>query len=119
VEKGDTQTQADRLAERIVAYRVFEDDSGRMNLDVRKVGGGVLLVSQFTLAANTDKGNRAGFDPAAPPEVARELFDRLVDGVAASGVPIGTGRFGAHMQVELTNDGPVTFSLRTPPSRPG
>jgi D-tyrosyl-tRNA(Tyr) deacylase len=115
VEQQDTPAQARRLAERLLAYRVFEDAAGRMNLDVRAAGGGLLLVPQFTLAAHTDSGNRPSFSDAAQPELARTLFDELVAAVCQQHAPVATGRFGAHMAVSLVNDGPVTFWLRVPP----
>lgn len=116
VEKGDTEAQADRLLQRVLAYRIFEDDEGRMNLNLRQSGGELLLVSQFTLAADTNKGNRPGFSHAAEPEEGRRLFDYLLDAARRELGDVPSGRFGAHMQVELINDGPVTFSLRVPPS---
>lgn len=115
VEKGDAETQAERLLERLLAYRMFPDEEGRMNLDLRQAGGELLLVSQFTLAASTDQGNRPGFSSAAPPEEGRRLFDYLVERARAVFGHCETGRFGAHMQVRLVNDGPVTFWLRVPP----
>ncbi len=115
VQRGDTQTQAERLLERLLAYRVFPDEHDRMNLSVVDVGGGLLLVPQFTLAADTRKGNRAGFSTAATPEEGRRLFDYLVSRARECHPEVATGRFGAHMQVELTNDGPVTFLLAVPP----
>jgi D-tyrosyl-tRNA(Tyr) deacylase len=111
VQRDDTEAAADRLAERLVAYRVFADEAERMNRSVRDVGGSVLLVPQFTLAADTSSGLRPSFSSAAPPSRGAELFERLVAGVQASGVTLACGRFGAHMQVTLTNDGPVTFWL--------
>jgi D-tyrosyl-tRNA(Tyr) deacylase len=117
VENGDASGQAIRLAERIVSYRMFPDDQDRMNLNVEQAGGGVLLVPQFTLAANTDKGNRASFASAAHPELGQELFEEVVRAVENRGLPTATGEFGANMQVELTNDGPVTFWLRVRPER--
>jgi D-tyrosyl-tRNA(Tyr) deacylase len=115
VEKGDTEAQADRLLDRIVAYRMFPDADGKMNLDLRQAGGQLLLVSQFTLAANTNKGNRASFTSAAAPAEGRRLFDRLVRRAVAELGDCATGEFGAHMQVKLVNDGPVTFRLRAAP----
>ncbi len=115
VERGDGDAQAGRLAERLAGYRVFPDDAGRMNRSVADIGGAMLLVPQFTLAANTDKGMRASFATAAEPEHGRELFDALVSHVRAAGVAVETGRFGADMQVALVNDGPVTFHLRAAP----
>lgn len=116
VEKGDSEAQADRLLQRILAYRIFADDSGRMNLDLRQVQGELLLVSQFTLAANTNKGNRPSFTPAAEPEEGRRLFNYLLDSARNELGTVPTGRFGAYMHVSLVNDGPVTFNLRVPPS---
>jgi D-tyrosyl-tRNA(Tyr) deacylase len=113
VQREDTESDADRLLERLLTYRIFADDEGRMNRDVRAVGGGVLLVSQFTLAADTRSGTRPGFSTAAAPERARELFDYLVALARAAHPDIGTGEFGADMQVSLVNDGPVTFWLGT------
>lgn len=115
VEKGDTQEQADRLLQRIVSYRIFEDDSGRMNLNLRQAGGQLLLVSQFTLAANTNSGNRPSFTPAAEPAEGRRLFDYLLQCARRELGDVPSGSFGAYMQVRLVNDGPVTFSLRVPP----
>lgn len=112
VERGDGERQAKRLAERLVQYRVFADESGRMNRDVREAGGAVLLVPQFTLAADTRKGNRPGFSRAADPVAGRHLFERLASEVRRAGVEAGTGRFGADMRVRLTNEGPVTFWLQ-------
>ena len=116
VEAGDDTDQADRLAERILAYRVFADDAGKMNLDVTRVAGGVLLVPQFTLAADTRKGNRPGFSTAAAPAEGKRLFDRLVARARQRYAAIQTGVFGADMKVRLVNDGPVTFRLRVPPA---
>ena len=112
VEREDGQEQAERLASRLVAYRVFADAAGKMNRSVRDVGGALLLVPQFTLAADTSGGLRPSFSRAAPPEAGARLFDALVAAVAAAGVPHACGRFGADMQVTLTNDGPVTFWLQ-------
>jgi D-tyrosyl-tRNA(Tyr) deacylase len=113
VQKGDEERAVERLSERLLAYRVFPDETGRMNLSVRDVGGGLLLVPQFTLAADTRKGTRASFTAAAPPEVGRRLFELLVDRTSTVHHPVETGRFGADMQVSLVNDGPVTFWLET------
>jgi D-tyrosyl-tRNA(Tyr) deacylase len=115
VERGDGTAQARRLAERLLGYRVFPDDDGRMNLGVRDIGGALLLVPQFTLAADTAKGMRPGFGAAADPETGAALFAELVRAASAGGLPVETGVFGAHMQVHLVNDGPVTFQLRVPP----
>jgi D-aminoacyl-tRNA deacylase len=117
--KRDDEVAANRLLERILTYRIFPDAEGRMNLSLKEIpGGGLLLVPQFTLAADTRKGTRAGFSTAAPPEVARSLFDYLAAKARATQVPVSTGIFGANMQVCLTNDGPVTFWLETPPPAP-
>lgn len=115
VEKGDTDAQAERLLQRILAYRIFEDNEGRMNLDLRQSGGELMLVSQFTLAADTNKGNRPSFSHAAEPGEGRRLFDYLLAAARRELGEVPSGRFGAHMQVELINDGPVTFWLRVPP----
>lgn len=112
VERGDGPQTAERLAERLLAYRVFPDAQGRMNLSVREAGGALLLVPQFTLAADTAKGNRPGFSRAADPELGQRLFGALARACEAGGVVPALGRFGAHMQVSLVNDGPVTLSLR-------
>ena len=116
VEKGDTEVQADRLLQRILSYRIFEDETGRMNLSLRQTGGQLMLVSQFTLAANTNSGNRPSFTPAAEPVVGRRLFDYLLGNARRETGDVATGSFGDHMQVSLVNDGPVTFSLRVPPT---
>ena len=113
VEPGDTDALIQRMAERLLGYRVFEDASGRMNRSLADIGGGMLLVSQFTLAADTRSGMRASFTTAAPPDDARRGFDRLVEVCRQRHPPgVETGRFGAHMVVSLVNDGPVTFLLR-------
>ena len=112
VERGDSEQQADRLLERLLTYRVFPDDEGRMNRSLQDVGGGLLLVSQFTLAADTRKGTRPGFSPAAEPQEGKRLFDYLVRRAREQQSVVETGEFGAHMQVTLTNDGPVTFWLQ-------
>ncbi len=114
VEKNDTAKEADRLLERILNYRIFPDEYGRMNRSLRAINGGLLLIPQFTLAADTDTGNRPSFTGAATPEKGRELFACLRS-VADKAYP-GTqyGQFGADMQVALINDGPVTFTLRVP-----
>lgn len=113
VERADTETQADRLLERLLGYRVFPDDTGKMNLSVRDIGGGLLLVPQFTLAADTDKGMRPSFTPAADPASGQRLFEYLARAACTAHPNTQTGVFGADMQVSLTNDGPVTFWLRT------
>lgn len=115
VERDDAAREARRLAERLVGYRVFADEAGRMNRSVRDTGGSMLLVPQFTLAADTDKGLRPSFDSVAEAEHGRQLFDAVMDRVRAEGVPVEAGRFGADMRVALVNDGPVTFRLRVAP----
>lgn len=113
--RGDGEPQARRLAERAARMRFFSDEDGRMNLDVSGAGGGALVVSQFTLAADGRKGRRPSFGAAAPPEQARPLCELFTRRLRELGVPTQTGRFGASMQVELVNDGPVTFVLDEPP----
>jgi D-tyrosyl-tRNA(Tyr) deacylase len=114
-ERGDGETGADRLLERLLGYRVFSDEEGRMNRSVQDVGGGLLLVPQFTLAADTHKGSRPSFTPAAPPDLGRRLFDYLLRRARERHDPVASGEFGAHMHVSLVNDGPVTFWLQVPP----
>ncbi len=111
VQKGDTRARADRLLERLLGYRVFPDAEDKMNLSLRDIGGGLLLVSQFTLAADTNKGMRPSFSSAAPPDEGRRLFDYLVERARAAHAEVATGEFGADMRVSLSNDGPVTFWL--------
>jgi len=113
VEKEDTQKDAERLLERILNYRIFADDNDRMNLSLRDINGGLLLVPQFTLAADTRKGNRPGFISAAPPEKGQQLFGYLQDFATTIYPNVQFGQFGADMQVSLINNGPVTFTLRT------
>jgi D-tyrosyl-tRNA(Tyr) deacylase len=115
VARGDTEREADKLAERVLRYRVFADAAGRMNSSVRDVGGAALLVPQFTLAADTSGGLRPSFSSAAAPDLGAALFERFAAHVRGSGVPCACGRFGADMQVSLTNDGPVTFWLEAEP----
>ena len=109
--KGDTPPQAERLAERIIGYRLFADEEGRMNRSLAEIGGGLLLVPQFTLAAQTGRGTRASFSSAAPLEEGRVLFDQLSEACRARHATVETGVFSADMQVHLVNDGPVTFTL--------
>jgi len=111
VEQGDGFEQADWLAAKCAGLRIFDDPEGKMNLSLGDVGGEVLVVSQFTLLANTDKGRRPSYVHAAAPEVAEPLVDRFADQLAGAGVPTQTGRFGAHMLVEIDNDGPVTILI--------
>lgn len=112
VEKHDNEALADRLLERILGYRVFEDEQGRMNLSLQDINGGLLLVPQFTLAADTRKGRRPSFDPAAPPAVGEALFDHLLQHARQQHPNVESGRFGADMRVHLINDGPATFWLQ-------
>lgn len=109
--RKDTEAAADRLIERLLGYRVFADPEGKMNLSLQDIQGGLLLVPQFTLAADTDKGMRPSFTPAAAPEDGRRLFDYLVERASTRHSPVAAGVFGADMQVTLTNDGPATFLL--------
>ncbi len=115
VERGDGEPQSRRLLERVLGYRLFADDAGRMNRSLVDVAGGLLLVPQFTLAADTRKGTRPSFAPAAPPEQGRRLFEHLLALARQGPIEVEAGRFGADMQVALVNDGPVTLSLRVPP----
>lgn len=115
VERGDSTAGAERLAERLLAYRVFADAAGRMNRSVTDVEGELLLVPQFTLVADTSHGNRPGFEPAAAPAEGQRLFEHLVNAARARWPRVQTGQFGADMEVELVNSGPVTFSLRVTP----
>ena len=114
-EKGDTAREADALLAKLLGYRVFSDDAGKMNRSVTDVQGGLLLVPQFTLAADTKSGTRPSFTPAASPEDGRRLFDHFVAAARARHSIVETGKFGADMQVSLTNDGPVTFWLQVEP----
>ena len=115
-ERGDTEKQADTLLTKLLAYRVFADDADKMNLSVTDTRGGLLIVPQFTLAADTNSGTRPSFTPAAAPELGRQLFDYFVQAAKVKHTQVETGKFGANMQVSLTNDGPVTFWLKTKPS---
>jgi D-tyrosyl-tRNA(Tyr) deacylase len=114
LERGDDQQTGERLLEKLLAYRVFADPEGRMNRSVRDIGGGVLLVSQFTLAAETGKGLRPGFSSALPPAEAEELYQYLLGQLRQRHEQVAAGLFGANMQVSLVNDGPVTFLLESP-----
>lgn len=118
-ERGDGDEQADRLLERLLNYRVFSDDAGKMNLSLRDVQGGLLLVPQFTLAADTRSGTRPSFTPAAAPDEGRRLYDDFVERARAAHSPVETGIFGAYMKVHLVNDGPVTFWLQIAPEPVG
>lgn len=117
VERGDDERCADRLLERLLSLRVFPDDMGKMNRSVADAGGGLLLVPQFTLPADTRKGTRPSFSPAAAPEVGIRLFSHLVAGARSRHGLVQTGQFGAEMEVELVNFGPVTFWLQVSPAR--
>ena len=109
--QGDEAANAEALAERIAKLRIFRDAAGRMNRSVLDIGGSALVVSQFTLAADTARGTRPGFSSAAPPDLGERLYDRFAAHLAAQGVPVETGRFGADMAVHLVNDGPVTIPI--------
>lgn len=111
--QGDTEAEVERLAGKIARLRIFRDEAGRMNRSILETGGSALVISQFTLAADTTRGNRPGFSTAAPPDEGQRLFDHLVRQIAAQGIPTQTGRFGAEMQVSLTNDGPVTIWMES------
>lgn len=111
--QGDGEEVVPKLAAKIAKLRIFRDGEGRMNRSVRDIGGSALVVSQFTLAADTSRGNRPGFSPAAPPEEGERLYLALAAALQAEGVPVATGRFGADMKVSLVNDGPVTIWLDT------
>jgi D-aminoacyl-tRNA deacylase len=110
-EPTDTPAQAERLVAKLLALRIFGDADGKMNRNLQDVSGGLLLVSQFTLAADTSRGNRPGFSAAAPPELGRQLFDAVLAAAHARHAPVAAGVFGAHMQVHLVNDGPVTIPI--------
>ncbi len=116
-ERGDSEREADALLSKLLTYRVFSDDAGKMNRSVSDVGGAMLLVPQFTLAADTQSGTRPSFTPAAPPDEGRRLFDYFVQQARAKHAVVQTGQFGADMKVSLTNDGPVTFWLQIKPSQ--
>ena len=115
--QGDTGAEADKLAARLARLRIFHDEAGKMNRSLIDTGGGTLVVPQFTLAADTSRGNRPGFSAAAPPDEGERIYLRFAEALAGHGVPVETGRFGADMAVELINDGPVTIWLETPPAR--
>ncbi len=116
IERGDGQKQADRLLQRVLAYPMFPDDAHRMNINEQQAGGGLLLVPQFTLAADTNSGNRPSFTPAAEPSEGRRLFEYLVQQARLEMDDVTTGIFGANMTVSLVNDGPVTFWLQVAPA---
>lgn len=111
-EKGDSAEQCEKLAKKVLAYRIFEDENGKMNKSVSDIGGEILIVSQFTLAADTAKGLRPSFKPAADPETGMCLYEHFIEKIKESGLKTETGQFGANMQVALINDGPVTIWLK-------
>jgi D-tyrosyl-tRNA(Tyr) deacylase len=113
--QGDAEAEATKLAAKIAKLRIFRDEDGRMNRSVRDIGGSALVVSQFTLAADTARGNRPGFSEAAAPEVGERLYIAFAQALSDAGVPVETGRFGADMKVALVNDGPVTIWVEVPP----
>ena len=117
-ERGDTEAEADKLLAKLLKLRIFADDAGKMNRSVQDVAGGLLLVSQFTLAADTTGGNRPSFTQAAAPDDGRRLFDYLVQQARALHPVVATGRFATEMQVHLVNDGPITIPLRIAPAAP-
>lgn len=116
VEAGDTSAELSKLADKVLKYRLFSDAEGKMNLNVQQAGGELLVVSQFTLAADTNSGLRPSFTPAARPELAEPMYLQFVDYCRRQGMTVATGQFGADMQVSLVNDGPVTFWLQVPPA---
>jgi len=118
VERGDSETEAARLVERVLGYRIFADAAGKMNLSLKDTCGGLLVVPQFTLVADTNSGTRPSFSSAASPEVGKEMFLDFVEKAKALHSNVQTGRFGADMKVSLVNDGPVTFRLQVSPLRP-
>jgi D-tyrosyl-tRNA(Tyr) deacylase len=118
VERGDTETQAERLVEKVLGYRIFPDAGGKMNLSLLDIKGELLAVPQFTLAADTKSGTRAGFSTAASPGEGARLFDRFIFLSTQKNLSVRTGQFGADMKVSLVNDGPVTFWLQASPSKP-
>ena len=111
-EKGDSAEQCEKLAKKVLAYQIFEDENGKMNKSVSDIGGEILIVSQFTLAADTAKGLRPSFTPAADPETGMCLYEHFIEKIKESGLKTETGKFGANMQVALINDGPVTIWLK-------
>ncbi len=112
VEKEDGQAQIDKLVKKVSQYRMFSDEQGKMNLNIQQAGGSILVVSQFTLVADTQKGNRPGFSRGASPEVGKALYLQFIEALEATGIPVQTGEFGADMKVHLVNDGPVTFHFQ-------
>lgn len=112
VERDDGAPEIEKLSNKLANYRIFSDDNGKMNLNIQQVGGEMLIVSQFTLVADTQKGNRPGFSRGATPEHGNTIYQQFVDAVKAKGIPVATGEFGADMKVSLINDGPVTFQFQ-------
>ena len=112
VEKDDSQAEVEKLATKLSNYRMFSDEDGKMNLNIRQIGGEVLVVSQFTLVADTRKGNRPGFSRGAPPALGEALYQAFIKQLDGMDIPVASGQFGADMQVHLINDGPVTFHLQ-------
>jgi D-tyrosyl-tRNA(Tyr) deacylase len=111
VAKGDTEEEAEKLARKVACLRIFADEAGKLNLSLKDTGGEALAVSQFTLYADTSRGNRPGFDPAAPPELAERLYGHFTQALREQGIAVQTGVFQAHMLVSIENDGPVTVML--------
>lgn len=112
IEKQDTQAEVEKLARKVSHYRLFSDTDGKMNLNIKQTGGEILVVSQFTLVADTTKGNRPGFSKGASPELGQRLYEAFIAELTKLDIPVATGEFGADMQVELVNDGPVTFNIQ-------
>lgn len=112
VEKNDSDSEIEKLATKLSRYRMFTDDAGKMNLNIEQVNGEILVVSQFTLVADTQKGNRPGFSRGATPEHGKAVYEKFVESLKAKGLTVATGEFGADMQVGLINDGPVTFHFQ-------
>ena len=111
VEKGDSEDNADKLADKLIKLRIYEDENGKMNKSLLDINGKMLIVSQFTLCGDCKKGTRPSFDKSAPPEIANKLYEYFIQKIKSSSVPVQTGQFGAMMDVELINDGPVTFMI--------
>ncbi|WP_018984806.1 D-aminoacyl-tRNA deacylase [Salinimonas chungwhensis] len=111
IEKNDGQAEIEKLVKKLANYRLFSDQDGKMNLNIQQAQGQILLVSQFTLVADTQKGNRPGFSRGATPEHSEAIYDTTIDAIKSAGLPLQTGQFGADMQVALVNDGPVTFQF--------
>ena len=116
IQRGDSEKQAARLLQRLLSYRIFPDQAGKMNLNLGQARGNLMLVPQFTLAADTNRGNRPSFSPAAPPDEGERLFGHLVNLAERELGDVQTGEFGADMKIQLVNDGPVTFWLQVPPA---